>query len=531
MTVLASVAARRAAAAGLALTACLTATPAAFASAGTAPDPAAQAAATPPGPGLDRYYRQKPDWRSCVKGTDDTTGHDLDKAGAQCADVTVPLDYADPKGRTITVAISRLKATDTRRRVGPLLLNFGGPGGPALGDPPDMRKAMKDVGTRFDLIGMDPRFVGRSTPLDCHWPVGTSIFSAGLGREGFDRQVALHKDLAAKCRATNASVLPHVSTRNTARDMDVIRGALGERKISYLGYSYGTYLGTVYTQMFPGRYDRMVLDGALDPRRYHPRLLQGVQEENEQALADWAAWAAKRHDAYGLGRTRAQVLATVDRIVKASARGLTLGTAPEVFRLDDTRVPTLIFAGLSSDTDSARAELGEQVSVLAKAAEGRPARLSDAVRKTLKDLLTSQNSHYGSVQTAILCGDGAAPRDPEVYWRDIERSRAAHPLLAPLAHNIGPCAFWDRPREEPTRVRHDARALIVAATGDPRTDYEGGRALHGMLPGSKLITLKGANQHGVYLEYGNACVDRQVNAYLATGELPASDRTCVKTTG
>ncbi|MCQ8771597.1 alpha/beta hydrolase [Streptomyces telluris] len=529
MTILSSVAARRASAAGLALTACLTAAPAAFASAGTAP--MAQPAAAPSEAGLDRYYQQRLDWRSCIKGPDDTTGRDLEKAGAQCADVTVPLDYADPRGRTITVAISRLKATDTRRRVGPLLINFGGPGGPALGDPPEMRKAMKDVGARYDIIGMDPRSVGRSTPLDCNWPVGHSIYSAGADRESFDRQVALHKDLAAKCRAANASLLPHISTRNTARDMDVIRGALGERKISYLGYSYGTYLGTVYTQLFPGRYDRMVLDGAIDPRRYNPRLLRGVEKENEQALADWAAWAAKRHDAYGLGRTRAQVLATVDRVVNASARGLTVGTGSDSFRLDATQVPTLIFGALSSDTDSARAEFGDQVSTMAKAADNRPAPLSPEFKKTLQEMLTSKNSQYGSAQTAILCGDGAAPRDPEVYWRDIERSRAAHPLFGPLTNNIGPCAFWDRPREEPTRVQHDAAALIVAATGDTRTDYEGGRALHGMLPGSKLITVKGANQHGVYLEYGNACVDREVNAYLATGELPAGDRTCAKTSG
>ncbi|MET9644479.1 alpha/beta hydrolase [Streptomyces syringium] len=523
MTIIGSVAARRASAVGLALVACLTANP--------TPPTAFASTEPPPGAGLDRYYRQRLDWGSCVQGPDDTTGRDLEKAGAQCAEVTVPLDYADPRGRTITVAMSRLKATDTRRRVGPLLINFGGPGGTALGEPPALRKVMKDVGARYDIIGMDPRFVGRSTPLDCHWPVGHSVFSAGLGRAGFDRQVALHKDLAAKCRATNASVLPHVSTRNTARDMDVIRGALGERKLSYLGYSYGSYLGTVYTQMFPGRHDRVVLDGAPDPRRYTPRLMRGVERENERALADWAVWAAKRHAAYGLGRTRAQVLATVDRVVGASARGLTLGTAPDVFRVDDTQVPTLIFGGISEDTDSARAAVGEHLSVMARAAKGRPTRLSPEFKEYLKAVVTGRNSPTGSVQTAILCGDVAAPRDPERYWRDIQRSRAAHPLFGPLTNNIGPCAFWDRPREEPTQVRQDARALIVSATGDPRTPHTGAVALRGLLPGSRLITLEGANQHGVYGYYGSTCVDEKVNAYLATGELPTTDGTCVKQTG
>ncbi|ARZ66157.1 alpha/beta hydrolase [Streptomyces sp. HU2014] len=516
-----SPAARRTAAVGLALAACLGATPAVTATAApTAPGS---------GAGLDRYYNQRPAWGSCVTGPDDTMGRGLDKAGVRCADVTVPLDYADPRGRTITVAISRLKATDTRHRIGSILLNNGGPGGTAVDSPPEFHTWMKKAGPRYDIVGFDPRFVGRSTPLDCGWPVGTNLFSAGLGRASFERQVAFQKDLAAKCRATNASVLPHVSTRNTARDMDVIRGALGEKKISYFGYSYGTYLGTVYTQMFPGRTDRVVLDGAIDPRKFSPRLLQESVGENERALADWATWAAARDDTYGLGRTRAQVLATVDRLIRTSARApLTVGTAPETFRLDDTHIPFLLLAGVDSDTDTSRASLAEQVSVLNKAAAGQPAHISKQFAATLRLAMTGERSHYGSAQTAIICGDRAAPRDPEVYWRDIERGRAAYPRFGALADNIGPCAFWDRPREEPTQVKHDAKALIVSATGDPRTTHKGAVALHGLLPSSKLITLQGANRHAIYGLYENSCVDDKVNQYLATGELPAGDQTCSK---
>ncbi|MFI1103848.1 alpha/beta hydrolase [Streptomyces melanogenes] len=510
---------RRVSAVGLALAACLGTTVTASAAAPTA---------SKSGASLDRYYDQRPGWGSCAKGPDDTVGRDLDKAGVQCADVTVPLDYTAPRGRTITVAISRLKATDTRHRIGSILLNNGGPGGSALESPPEFHAWMKKAGPRYDIVGFDPRFVGRSTPLDCGWPVGTNLFSAGLGRAGFERQVALQKDLAAKCRTTNASVLPHVSTRNTARDMDVIRGALGEKKISYFGYSYGTYLGTVYTQMFPGRTDRMVLDGAIDPREFGPRLLRQAVGENEKALADWADWAAVRDDTYGLGRTGAQVLATIDRVIKTAARPLTVGTAPETVQLDDTQVPFILLAGVDSDTDASRASLAEQVSVLNKAAAGQPTRLSPVFAATLRLAMTGEQSHHGSVQSAIICGDKAAPRDPEVYWRDIERSRAAYPRFGALANNIGPCAFWDRPREEPTQVRHDAKVLIVSATGDPRTSHKGAVALHGLLPSSKLITLKGANRHAIYGLYGNGCVDNKVNQYLATGRLPVADQTCSK---
>ncbi|MFF3735003.1 alpha/beta hydrolase, partial [Streptomyces sp. NPDC002476] len=148
----------------------------------------------------------------------------------------------------------------------------------------------------------------------------------------------------------------------------------------------------------------------------------------------------------------------------------------------------------------------------------------------LRSTLGGEASRTGSAQSAILCGDVAAPHDPESYWRDIERSRAAHPVIGPITNNIGPCAFWDRPREEPTQVRHDASALI-AATNDPRTPYTGSVALRGLLPSSRLVALQGANRHTLYGTYGNACVDDQVNRYLATCRLPAGDRSCVKQGG
>ncbi|MFD7169420.1 alpha/beta hydrolase [Streptomyces violascens] len=519
-----SPAASRVLAVGLALAACLTSSPV-----------LATAAETPvqdsSGVGLDRYYRQHLGWGSCVKGPDDTTGRDLDQAGVQCADVTVPLDYADPRGRTITVAISRLKATDTRHRIGAILLNNGGPGGPALQSPPQARASMKEVGARYDIVGFDPRFIGRSTALDCGLPVGMTWLSAGTGRAGFERQVVLQKSLADKCRATGAAVLPYITTRNTARDMDVIRGTLGERKISFLGYSYGTYLGTVYTQMFPGRHDRMVLDGAINPSDYRPRLLKGTERENEKALSDWAVWAAEHHDTYGLGRSRAEVLAAVDRIVAAAARGpLTIGAGADAFRIDDSQVPLLLFSGIADDTAPARASFGELLSVLAKAAEGRPTTVPPALVPELRYVLRGEGEPTGA-QSAVICGDVAAARDPELYWRDIERNRTAHPLFGALTNNINPCAFWDSPREEPTRVRRDAPALIVAATGDPRTTYKGSVELHKQLPSSRLVTLEGANRHALFGRYGNACVDDQVNRYLATGKLPARDRTCVKQAG
>ncbi|MGY4922286.1 alpha/beta hydrolase [Streptomyces sp. 900105755] len=477
----------------------------------TAPDP------------LARYHHQHLTWKSCVLGPDDATGRDLKKAGAQCADVTVPLDDAAPDGRTITVAVSRIRATDTAHRVGALLLNSGGPGGQTVGDPPWVRKAMKDTGKRYDVVGVDPRFVGRSTAMDCHWPTGSGIRGPGHDRAGFDRSTAFAGELARDCRKHEGDVLPYATTRNTARDMDVIRAALGERRISYLGYSYGTYLGEVYATMFPDRTDRVVLDGVADPDRYGPRLLRGSETANRHALRDWAAWAAARDTTYGLGRSRDAVLTVVDRIQAAAGRApLRVGG----YRVDDGVAPMVVFSGLSQDDDAAYGDLAAAVRDLRDAADGRTVDPSPWLADTLGFTLTGSESAYGSVQMAILCGDVAAPRDPETYWRDVRRARAQDPLFGPVTNNIGPCAFWDPPRERPTTIRDDLPALLVNATGDPRTVYAGARAVHRGWPSSRLVTLRGADQHAVFGVYGSDCADAAVNAYLATGRLPATDVSC-----
>ncbi|MFD9043833.1 alpha/beta fold hydrolase [Streptomyces bottropensis] len=491
--------------------------------------PAAPAAAEPaPAGPLSRYHDQHLDWKSCLLGPDDETGEELQRAGAQCADVTVPLDYADPGGRTITVAISRIRATDTARRVGPLLLNGGGPGGQSIGDPPWVRTAMKQAGERFDVVGVDPRFVGRSTPLDCRWPTGSFIRGAGKDRAAFDRSVGLARELADRCRTSQGDVLPYATTRNTARDMDVVRAALGERRISYLGYSYGTYLGQVYATMFPGRTDRVVLDGLVAPDSYNPRLLRGTEPANRHALAGWAAWAAARDTTYGLGRTGSEVLAVVNRIRTAAERApLAIGD----HRVDEHLVPVVALTGLSQDNDAAYADLARAVRDMRRAVAGRTVTPSPWLAETLDFLLTGSGSAYGSVQTAILCGDASAPRSPETYWRDVRRARAKDPLFGPVTHNINPCAFWAPPREHPTTIRRDLPALLVNATGDPRTIYRNARTVRRMWPSSRLLTLRGADQHAVYGVFGNSCADTTVNTYLSTGHLPDTDVTCARSAG
>lgn len=175
---------------------------------------------------------------------------------------------------------------------------------------------------------------------------------------------------------------------------------------------------------------------------------------------------------------------------------------------------------------TAYGDFAQGVRDMLRASRGERVKPPPWLAGVLEFVLTGTGSPYGSAQTAMACGDDAAPRDPEVYWRDVQRTRAGDPLFAPVTDNINPCAFWDRPRERPTRIRDDLPALLVSATGDPRTSHEGAEAVREMWPSSRLVTLERADQHAVYGVYGSACADEAVNAYLATGRLAARDIGC-----
>ncbi|MER7209199.1 alpha/beta hydrolase [Streptosporangium sp. NPDC000239] len=473
-----------------------------------------------------RFHHQRLDWHGCKTGPDDRAGASLDAAGAQCAEVTVPLDYRRPGGRTISVAISRIKATDPAGRRGVLLTNPGGPGGPGLDLVASLAQWSPALTSRYDLIGMDPRFTGRSTPIRCGWKTDVFLRSAGPNRRTFNESAALMKELAAKCARGNRDVLPYASTRNTARDMDVVRAVLGEPKLSYLGYSYGTYLGAVYTQMFGARADRIVLDSAVNPDTYGPGLLSGNAPAITAALRNWAAWAAAHDKDHGLGDTTTKVLATVNHVNRAAARRpLRIGG----YRIDSHHIPYLLFGPLYEDGEKAYADFATQVRALADATRGTVVTAPPSLKASLDSLFTGTGAL--DAQAPIICADRAASRDPETYFRDIQAHRADEPLYGPLIRNITPCAFWPTaPVEAPTKVRNGVPVLVVGNDGDPGSPYLGQQAMHRALTGSRMVTLRGAYRHATYLGAGNSCVNTTVERYLIDGVLPGGDVTCVKDT-
>jgi pimeloyl-ACP methyl ester carboxylesterase len=394
------------------------------------------------------------------------------------------------------------------------MLNPGGPGGSGM----ELVLAgahMPAVAARYDLIGMDPRFVGRSSPIECQWETDTFVRSAGPDRRGFNESVRLAKELAAGCTTGDTTLLPHASTRNTARDMDLVRAVLGERKLSYLGYSYGTYLGAVYLQLFGAHADRVVLDSAVDPDVYGPGLLSRSAPAIRAALEHWAGWAAGRHAEYGLGATSAAVLARIDRL---ATRTVQVGQ----YTVDPQVLPYLLFVRLYDDSAESYAELAEEVRVLDRGGPPTP-----ALEEFLTALFTGAGYSSDRAGTAVLCADRAASRNPEAYFRDIQAHRGDEPLFGPMTRNITPCAFWPvRPAEAATTIRNAVPALIVGADGDPATPYAGQQAMHRALQASRMLTLRGRFAHGQYLVAGNACVDGTVERYLVDGVLPDRDTTC-----
>lgn len=459
------------------------------------------------------YYSQELEWALC-----DTPS--VDTPGVECAEVHVPLDYSDPDGRSLTVVISRVPAIDPDRRRGILLSNPGGPGAAGLDSPALLGDVLSpDVLAQYDLIGMDPRGIGASDPADpCGWPVSEAVRSAGPTPAGFDEEVLFASELAAACLDGDVEKLRQLTTRNTARDMDLIRAVLGEEKINFFGLSYGTYLGAVFTEMFPHRSDRIVLDSAIDPDRYWTGLVQDWGPADEIAFDDWARWAAARDSVYRLGATPQEVRATVD--------GLYQRTAREPIVVDGYPIDAHIFPFILHNLlrgYQVNETLAATVRDIADATIGDTSSSAESgLAGLLEALFTGENSEL----MFVACGDTDAPDDPQWYRRNIENTRATQPLFGALANNIQPCAFWPPPVEPATVVRNEVPVLIAQATGDARTPYGEALQLHRHLAGSRLVTLQDARIHLTFRPGLSSCVNNAINGYLDTGQLPATDITC-----
>lgn len=424
---------------------------------------------------------------------------------AECATVVVPLDHDDPTGPTIEVSVLRLPARG--ERIGALFVNFGGPGSSVVGQvtrfpfPASVRE-------RFDIVAVDPRGVGRSTPLACGVDP-TELYSVDPTVEDdadAEALVAVSAAYARDCATDRGELLPHVGTPDVARDFDLVRAGMGDERIDYLGFSYGTSIGQVYAELFPDRVRTMILDGVVDPA---PTGIDGAVQQAmgfETALSRWAS---------GCGDRRScdfdDPVAAVEALLAAAEAGIpgggrvlgpgevSIGLAMPLY---DVRLwPTL-------DTAVANALAGDGRGMLALA--DRYLRLVDF-----------------SAYFAVSCLDNSWPSDPGEHLDAASSAATRSPHFGEaIVNDYLRCAVWPTEPDPlgPITAEGAPPILVVSTTGDPATPYENGVTVAERLATGVLLTHEGEG-HTIVFE-GNDCVDRLAIAYLVDGSVPADGTRC-----
>lgn len=457
-----------------------------------------------------------PAWSACPAGA----GVDPRQ---ECSVLSVPVDYASPGGPHLDLAVSRIRTAVSGERRGVLVLIPGGPGNSGLNRPSAyVSKLPPAVLDRYDLVSFDPRGVGASTPVSCRLApadvtAGKLMPWPGAGGD-ITGNVAWSRRAAAACQANGGPVFDSISTRTEARDLDAIRQALGEKRLSYWGVSYGTYVGAVYATLFPDRTDRVVLDSNDDP---DPTLVERGWAANyaigaEDRFPDFAAWAAARDGQYHLGATPAAVRTTYLRL---AARLDTTplpwpGAEPPLF--DGNTLRSTLLNGLYAD-----AGFPAVAGLMSAATTGGPMPPTTAAPEA-----ALQNTF--AVVDATLCHDVSWPRDIRQYAIGVAANRRAYPLTAGMPANIYTCAFSPAPTQPPVRVTQHgpSNIMLVQNLRDPATPYAKALNLRRALGDRARLVSVDAGGHGSYLANGNACGDAQVTRFLAGGVRPPHDVTC-----
>nr|WSX53038.1 alpha/beta hydrolase [Streptomyces sp. NBC_00974] len=471
-----------------------------------------------------RAARTGIDWKACPADW----GFE---APIQCGYVKVPLDYSKPFGKTIDLAVDRAVSTGTKEeRQGALVYNPGGPGGSGMRFPRRVTtKSPLWVNTSkaYDFVGFDPRGVGHSAPISCIDPQEFVKAPKADPVPDSEADKSAQRKLAAEyadgCKERSGEMLPFMTTPNTARDLDVIRAALGEQKLNYLGVSYGTYLGGVYATLFPTHVRRMIVDSVVDPDRdniwYEANLGQDVAFQ--MRWNDWQDWVAKNDNVFHIGDTRAKVEAKWLEL-RAKAKANPLGGVVGPAEL-------LGFFQSAPYYDSSWVPVAQTWSAyLAGDEQG----LIDAIAPDMSDTKGNIASENGNaVYTAVECADAKWPTSWAKWDRDNSKLHAKYPFLTwSNAWMNLPCATWKAKQSNPIEVGVGAKrglppVLIVQSERDAATPYKGGVSLHKRLAGSRLITEQNAGSHGV-TSLVNPCINTRVDTYLLTGKVDAQDVKC-----
>jgi pimeloyl-ACP methyl ester carboxylesterase len=437
--------------------------------------------------------------------------------GLECAKLDVPLNYADPRGQKIRIGISRLASTNPAKKRGVLVLEPGGQSGSELALPLRLvsQGIPASVRESYDLIAFDPRGIGASTQVTCDLrpDQDLNIPPSRYAKTAAEvsRRAAELREIAGQC-ATSASagLAPHMSVANVARDLDRIRESLHQKQISYLGYSFGTYVGAVYATLFPQRTDRFVLDSVVGPggmdHTWSRRLGQGV----EQRFPDFANWLAAHQGGYGLGGRAEEVRAKFDALAGQLDRTPVNGMDGAGFRY-------LNFAYLFSDSTFPTLAETWKAADLALKGEG-PA--SDVVPPWRADF--SGLDH-------LACNSSTWSKDVGAYQQAVRQDRARYPIFGGAGANLWPCAFWSiKPAEPPVRISDHgpSNILLLSNLRDPGTPVAGAVEMRLALGQRARLVAVDHGGHLVYLNDGNTCADDLTTTFLVTGKRPQTDRFC-----
>src|SRR6266536_5360111 len=452
---------------------------------------------------------QRLNWQPCT----------VSGASVQCATLAVPLDYRHPSGRKITLALSMVPATaPAGKQQGDLLVNPGGPGGAGRYLAAAASFSLdRTVAAQYNIIGFDPRGVGASVPaLHCDPSFFAGVRPDYIPANQREEQVLIGraKRYAADCGRRYGWLLPFMTTADAARDMDAIRAALGQRQISYFGYSYGTYLGQVYATLFPHRLRKMVLDSVVDPRGvwYADNISQDYAFEGR--IRAFFSWVADHDAVYHLGSTEARVQRAWDRTrARLEAHPIPGPSGPMIGpdEFDDT----FLQGGYSNSLWPG----------LASALAAYHHRHESGPLTGVYQEVGTQPENLFAVYNAVQCSDVNWPRSWAKWDADTRRVYRTAPFLAwDNAWFNAACAFWPvRGPAGPLQIRGAGLPGILMIQGRlcAATPYRGALVARRLLPTARMVVVLRGGNHGQSLtQPPNTCVDGYLNRYLATGALP-----------
>ena len=483
--------------------------------------------------GLESFYSQTIDWKNCSDGTP-----------FQCGTATVPLDYEHPDGRTITIALKKLPASDGNAEHGSLFTNPGGPGSSGVEPMKDPAAMPEELRGAYDIIGFDPRGVGQSTPITC-WTndeIKQSLTDPGndatdptdplkgVTSKNVPAQDKIDRGAANAARCAQHSEVPelldHVGTRNVARDLDVLRATNGNAKLNYLGTSYGTHIGAVYADLFPDRVGRTVLNAAMDPSRYRTDSDAEVVAFKEAALRQYVEHC-QAHDGCPLtGSTDeaiVQLAAFVDGLdqdpLTAPGSSITVNTENATAIVQQYAVEKPDWDALT--TMLAPAMNNHDGTLMVKATQNS----SDLSPKTtVEEVVSSANNEV--MFGAVICNDYPDTGGTASDWdAQAAAEKKTYPFFGGTSNAMEAyCRGWGHRAQTPpaqTHAKGSEPILVIGTTGDSRTLYPWAQSLTDQLDNGHLLTVKGYG-HGA----SGSCAGAAMIDFLVNGIVPAEGTTC-----